>query len=110
MSILVGRQEFDGPGLLPDDLLDLPGVYLLLQSVEEDLYELIDVGQFERLRSSWNSVDFKSFEEVYAGSVTLAVWYDLEKSRNLRTQIVQDIIVEFGAASCIDMPSGAAVC
>ena len=104
MRIYVGKFEFDGPGLRPTDLEDKPGVFVLLHCSDGANYELLDVGQFDNLRKSWNSVDFAHFDTSYPGTVSLAVLYDGDGDREARSTIVVEILKEYGQESCVGVP------
>ena len=95
MSFYVGDFEFEGPGLLPAQLKDEAGVFLLLHRLHnDDSYELLDLGHFPRLRTSWESVDFEHFKQSHAGEVSLAAYYcgDLATGR----EVIKVIRREFG--------------
>lgn len=95
MSFHFAQIEFEGPGLVPADLKDEPGVFVLLHCIDDGSYELLDYGQFERLRTSWNAVDFDYFQTVYPGPVSLAAHYCPRLSRQARRALVKAIRREY---------------
>lgn len=105
MSFYVCEFEFEGPGLTPNELQAECGVFLLLHHVDDDAYELLDFGQFENLKGSWNSIDFDFFKTSYPGDVSLAVHYCPGANRRDRREIVKAIrkeyehLVEMGATT-----------
>lgn len=95
MTFYIAEFEFEGPGLLPTDLNAAPGVFLLLHHTDEDVYEILDFGQFENMNESWNSVNFQHFQSSYPGEVTLAAHYCPRANRQARREIVQAVRKEF---------------
>lgn len=98
MSIYIGQMEFDGPGLMPGDLKDEPGIYVLLQRLDRS-FELLDVGAAERLRSSWSLAKFDHLRESLPGDVSLAVCYTPQIGKENRSVIVKAIQNEYECAT-----------
>lgn len=99
MTFSIAQFEFEGPGLTPGDLKDEAGVFLLLHLIDDGSYELLDFGQFERLKTSWTSVDFDYFLTAYPGQVSLAAHYCSGSTGPCRRAIVKVIRKEYEETS-----------
>ena len=87
----IGQFKFEGPGLMPKDLKDSPGVYVLLKCLNDNC-ELLDVGQSESLRKAWEDIDLRDITNSAPGSASLVAYYCPHLDRQQRTAIVNAIL------------------
>jgi len=97
MSILIGRLEFEGPFIDPQDIRPESGIYGIICQVGEEL-ELIDLDETHCLRDCLESNEYADNTRFYAetcrGRLSAVVHYTPDLSAFERSEIKHELLSE----------------